>query len=608
MKVVKKYELIQPKTGETNRLFGTRYLKRHKMRDKRWTAADKMLQYSGLTRLYERDHVLRNITEASERKSQVKKVKEMRKELKQKNLLMRIAIHGDAQRIKNIVQHDKYMRRAFPKWDSYKIVERINDYTFMKRKKLDILKDQKQKLTDQYEKRLLEVAALQDRIKYQDTIEPKERSLTRKIEADLKNSETRVRTIMTVNRAYKKIIGIMLQDSIYYDSVLEALKEDMAEQEMFIQKTILLGKPAIATAIELQEEHTWLEQKTRREMEMRIKDLLEHREKIAENNKKVRTLVRRDEDFEIDPSRYDRDTPSIVELKKELEEVEKGIKALKLAALACEPLDIYPNMKEQSRKSERIIDQINRKEKEKNFALDRELHAHVIEESLKYDLTDDEIAKLGDIESMKLQIAEEKKKQEEIEEKIKSRADNFLLIRMAFQHLVEVLDTVGKSHNVVRKKAPGSMLNLPLLKFDKIFQKYKPPPPVEENIDNLLKVAKSKIDTIVKIYQTELNKENAEDTKILEAKLRDPKLTEKDKETIKKLRQKQKDDQKTPKWKDYHHAIVKELNSGYQAKGGDIDSVKGEVGLVIEDPSVLTRSQIKAMSAKIVDEMSKRDD
>lgn len=49
-------------------------------------------------------------------------------------------------------------------------------------------------------------------------------------------------------------------------------------------------------------------------------------------------------------------------------------------------------MKEQTRKNKRIIDHINRREKEKNLAKEKDTHANVIEESLKYDLTDDEIA------------------------------------------------------------------------------------------------------------------------------------------------------------------------------------------------------------------------
>lgn len=125
----------------------------------------------------------------------------------------------------------------------------------------------------------------------------------------------------------------------------------------------------------------------------------------------------------------------------------------------------------------------------------------------------------------------------------------------------------------------------------------------------MLKEAKTKIDSIVKTYQTEKNKETTEDTKILDTKLKDPKLNEEEKEIIKKLRQKQKDEGRVHKWKDYHHAIVKQLNSGYQAKE-DVDQDKGAIveGLVMEDPCVLSRQQIKSMSAKIVDEMSKRDD
>lgn len=78
----------------------------------------------------ERDHALRNITEASELKEQQQQVKDMRKELKDKNVLLRLAIKGDAQRIKNILQHDKHMRRSLPKWDSYVRNPEYNTITY----------------------------------------------------------------------------------------------------------------------------------------------------------------------------------------------------------------------------------------------------------------------------------------------------------------------------------------------------------------------------------------------------------------------------------------------------------------------------------------------
>lgn len=81
----------------------------------------------------------------------------------------------------------------------------------MMRKQLDKLLEQKRRLTELYEQRIVEVANFEDRIKYQDSLEPKAVIEARKFEADLKNSETRIRAISSINRAYKKIINAMLK-------------------------------------------------------------------------------------------------------------------------------------------------------------------------------------------------------------------------------------------------------------------------------------------------------------------------------------------------------------------------------------------------------------
>lgn len=49
-------------------------------------------------------------------------------------------------------------------------------------------------------------------------------------------------------------------------------------------------------------------------------------------------------------------------------------------------------MKKQARNNKRIANEINRKSKELNLAQTKFEHGAVIEEKLKYDLTDDEIA------------------------------------------------------------------------------------------------------------------------------------------------------------------------------------------------------------------------
>lgn len=47
-----KVKAVQPKTGKNHRIFGSRFLKLHKMRDPKWTPNDKFTQYIGLTLLH----------------------------------------------------------------------------------------------------------------------------------------------------------------------------------------------------------------------------------------------------------------------------------------------------------------------------------------------------------------------------------------------------------------------------------------------------------------------------------------------------------------------------------------------------------------------------
>lgn len=112
MKTVQKYEMIPPKTGETNRLFGLKYLKRHKMRDIRWTADDKILQYVGMTRLYERDHQLSKLNAELEIAKAQKYLKQLKLEVKQQTTQLRLAEQGDHQKLKNVLSHDKSLQRC----------------------------------------------------------------------------------------------------------------------------------------------------------------------------------------------------------------------------------------------------------------------------------------------------------------------------------------------------------------------------------------------------------------------------------------------------------------------------------------------------------------
>lgn len=89
------------------------------------------------------------------------------------------------------------------------------------------------------------MSKLQDRNKFLDVHEMKDDLISKNLRMQIKNSETRMKAIKTINRAYQKIINTMMHDSLYFEPALNALQEDVREQKDFIDTTIRLGLPAL---------------------------------------------------------------------------------------------------------------------------------------------------------------------------------------------------------------------------------------------------------------------------------------------------------------------------------------------------------------------------
>lgn len=82
-------------------------------------------------------------------------MRSIRQEVKEDRKNLKIAVVGDVQRIKNILQKNKELQRLYQKMPVHKIVENIDQRTFIKRKELDRLIDKKNKLTRRYENELV---------------------------------------------------------------------------------------------------------------------------------------------------------------------------------------------------------------------------------------------------------------------------------------------------------------------------------------------------------------------------------------------------------------------------------------------------------------------
>ncbi|XP_038111763.1 uncharacterized protein LOC119767364 [Culex quinquefasciatus] len=563
---------FQSKTGENHGIFGYKYLKFHRMRDPKWAAGDKMIQYVGITKLYERDRKLQTLKTVLKRKGKQRHTQNVRKTLKENTGHLKIATFGDAQLIKTILQEHSEIQRAYHPLMIEQIVDKIDQRTFAKRKTLDQLQHQLKFLSDSYESELLAVAELQNRTKYKDPQEVFEETEAKSYELELRHCSTRIRTADAVNRAYNEIIRVMLKDSIYYDPVLSALNEDLIEQYRFIRKTIDTGLPVMKNIQSLQREFEKLDIKTTKELTDRFNTLMEHREILNNNNIKVKTLVRRDSDFDVNPSRYDRDTRSMVDLKIQMEDIQKILKQLKNATSCGRPQEIYPRVKQQVRDSEQMKKRLAKRELQRNLEQINTDVAGVHHDELANDFTPDELRRVTDYKALQDKIGKEREKQQALATKKKHTEDVLHMLKASFRHIADVLRNVDvKVHpqTFTKPNDGDSMLNLPLLNFSAVFRKL----PTQQNIEIYsISSAKEKISHLMKIYSEAVNEPPAV----------------------------------APAF-EYKTNILKECNQ-FQMRSMKETGKSIMDDMIFDDPSVYNRKQIKQMSANIVEKNSKRED
>lgn len=88
-------------------------------------------------------------------KKKLRTIKALNKEVRLDRENLKVAVVGDRQRKKNILQNHKDLQRLYQHMPSHLIIENIDQRTFVKRKELDRLLDKKKKISKKYETELV---------------------------------------------------------------------------------------------------------------------------------------------------------------------------------------------------------------------------------------------------------------------------------------------------------------------------------------------------------------------------------------------------------------------------------------------------------------------
>nr|AAX33650.1 Dbuz\CG14609d-PA [Drosophila buzzatii] len=559
---------VRPRDPNVHGLLSYSHAAQHLIFDENWTPSSITEQYTFINSLL----TSRLIFNKHEKETLVNRLHQTSERLKEECFdgrlkLQKISVGNNAHEIRNMLNNHMSMQRLYQRMPIHLVADNINQSTFVMRKERDRLHARLEQLKHKLNDLLIERSLVENRIKYESSFVLEEELLSRVLLKKIENSNVRFRAIRTINTTYKKMVQVLLQDEIFYEPILSSLDDDNAEQTHMIKYIIYLGLPAISKFKQLNKEFHRLEEKARVDFEAKRK-LLADLKKPRVFAPPVQPDLREVDDSK--KERYLRETKSMVELRKELQKIEKVIKDLKFTTLCSQAKEIYLRARTQRDNNKHLAQQIEFDLMGREMLRNKIKYTNVLDGVLVNNLSEEEVNRLEYIRSLKATLNTDKDFQQESVNHIRNRASVYVMLRFSLWNLVEILRHIDHNPFTVRRAYPNSYLKLPLLKFE-LFDMFACNPPLyEENIDKIMHLVKRKLYKLVKGFET-----------IAQADSREPLASFKEK---------------------YHKRFLATRTFNVEAPGAQsemkaVDYDDGKVYL-----SVPSRKQIKTLSAKVVEE------
>lgn len=557
---------VLPKTGANHKLFGTKYKDRHKMSDADWTASDKINQYRAMALIHEKNHELLKEGKLLQNQQIAEDLKNKCTELKMTRQQVKDSTTGQALELKRVLCNHKDLQLQYLGKPLEMIVQDMDNRIYTKRKELDRVLYRRNQLADLYKKEIVKVSQLQDQIAFGDLIELPGNVRSKELVVKIKDAKTRIKVVESLNKHCRAFIETAMNDSLYFDPILDAVKEDLDEQQDFFKHIIEMGGPAIENVDILKKHFSELTNDIiNPTLNLQRTNLYKFRELMKTNAERIRGLIRTD--FKTYPNRYSRETPSMLDLKADFQGVERSIKQTMTATASSTVNQIFERFQREAMKKEEIVVKIENCVKnldgfvEKLKVSDAEMNARV-NNSTKENITErekmEEVVRFTEIE---------KDKVKQNQELIQNISSVMLEIRKSFIHFDALLKNVGEKPMPVKRTYQKSYLNLAILNLTDNSDSTEV---IEEDLDVIVERVMEKAQSIMSKFD-----EDAKDGDIALAN------------------------------NVYHDAILAELSTGM-----DLIVPKKSLSLEFDsvDGSVPDRGKIKTLSRKMVAENKKEDE
>lgn len=505
--VTMKFRSVQPKSGAKHVLFGTKYKKLHKLHDENWTSDHKIDQYNAVITIYEKNQVLKKEEKIVQDKIRNEYFREQTRRASQQRLQLRELKLGERQAIKKLFKNHRAMQLRYAPKPSAFIVMDLDQRIYEKRKKLDLLLFERKRMCDLYERQLNDVSQLQDRIRCKDSEQLPDDARSNQLLAEIKDAEMRIKTMEMMNKNCRHFINRALNDSLYFNLILNGIEEDAREQDDFLERVYELGVPAVANQRKFDKYYRQLNYDSNKNFNSRLTMLMKYRDDLKESANRIRDLIR--DKYIVHSNRYNRETASMLDLKVQFEHVEKPVQTL-IATTASAGVDqVFDRFEEELVRCDQIKQRVDNAEEIVASISQKIAGEEAIKMAQEENFTKDDINANEEIEKTTQLVEDEQQKQRKCDKEIKKIGKIALDVRRTFIHFDGLLKNVGQALDGNGERSyPSSYLNLPLLKFEPATKpQHIEFHRIEDNVDVLMSRVMERVNLLMTICV-----ENADET------------------------------------------------------------------------------------------------
>ncbi|XP_011495182.1 PREDICTED: uncharacterized protein LOC105360091 [Ceratosolen solmsi marchali] len=425
-------------------MLSTKYVKVHGMKNEKWNTREKMIQYRTILKLHVRDKKLQTIN-ATKLKLQVSKnLKELSTDVIKYRQIVNDVISGDKRLFRTVWQNQKDFQTVLHDTEPSEAFTAIfQDYN-LKRKQLDKLLHVKEKKTQEFcnlksEYTMLlqdinegkTLAAMENKHKYQQ----RQQQLISRFQVALSQRNA----AKSIHTTYHEIRDILRKDSMYFDAVLNALRNDQKDQSNVIYKTTIMAQLATENLDDIRIKYKKMARDVWVNMKEREKTLEFMRRKVDDVWQYAKSLVRIDSDANLLKKKKKKTIDVDKKLQKQIQQLENIFNIMKDSMLIQSYEELFIRLDDQIKQRTRLSRLYERTLKQRDSEMKNENHAGLLLKTLEHSVISTTARYKTDKKAMLDKIEKEKDRINKNNSLIDTNGKQLMNIRVALQNIASMI-------------------------------------------------------------------------------------------------------------------------------------------------------------------------